>query len=187
MFYEVIHRKGLCMFLGIALAIAGLVVGFGGNTVISKKKLNSAEDSVKKELDKSKKEREKIISDAKAEADTIIETAKKEEVQRRKEIKEIEILKAEVTAHIQDFEFHLAAEKLYHYIWHRLADEIIEQEKERQRSGSAESLIELTESYALLEYLLLESLKMLHPFMPFITEEIWQIFRPGTMLMVEHW
>ena len=42
-------------------------------------------------------------------------------------------------------------------------------------------------SYALLEYLLLESLKILHPFMPFITEEIYQIFRPGKMLMVENW
>jgi ribonuclease Y len=78
------------MFLGIALAIAGLVVGFGGNTVINKKKLNSAEDVVKKEIDKSKKEREKIISEAKTEADAILETAKKDEVQRRKEVKDIE-------------------------------------------------------------------------------------------------
>ena len=78
------------MFLGIALAIAGLVVGFGGNTALNKKKLNSAEDSAKKEIDKSKKEREKIISEAKTEADGILENAKKEEAQRRRENKEIE-------------------------------------------------------------------------------------------------
>ena len=61
---------------------------------------------------------------------------------------------------------------------------IIEAEKSKLRDGSAD---EKAKSYELLEYLLLESLKMLHPFMPFITEEIYQIFRPGKMLMVERW
>jgi valyl-tRNA synthetase len=102
----------------------------------------------------------------------------------RAEIKELADLKAEVTNHIEDFEFHLAGEKLYHYTWHRLADEIIEQEKKKLADGTD---AEKAESYALLQHLLLESLKMLHPFMPFITEEIWQIFRPGTILMVERW
>ncbi len=78
------------MYLGIILAIAGLVVGFGGNTVYSKKKINSAEDVVKKEIDKSKKDAEKIISEARVEADSIMETARKEESARRKEVKEIE-------------------------------------------------------------------------------------------------
>jgi ribonuclease Y len=78
------------MFLGIALAIAGLVVGFGGNTALNKKKLDSVEDNAKKEIDKSKKERDKIISEARAEADAILDNAKKEESQRRKEVKEIE-------------------------------------------------------------------------------------------------
>ena len=44
-----------------------------------------------------------------------------------------------------------------------------------------------SESYAMLEHLLLSSITMLHPFMPFITEEIYQTFRPGNMLMVERW
>jgi valyl-tRNA synthetase len=102
----------------------------------------------------------------------------------REEIKELAALKAEVTEHIEDFDFHLAGEKLYHYIWHTLADKIIEAEKKKLSDGTD---AEKAESYALLECLLLESLKTLHPFMPFITEEIWQIFRPGKMLMVEHW
>ncbi len=102
----------------------------------------------------------------------------------REEIKELGAFKTEVTNHIEDFEFHLAGEKLYHYTWHRLADEIIEQEKKKLADGTD---AEKAQSYALLEHLLLESLKMLHPFMPFITEEIWQIFRPGKMLMVEKW
>jgi valyl-tRNA synthetase len=109
--------------------------------------------------------------------------------EHKKLLDDIFILKRQVENYIDpmegfDFEFHLAAEKIYHYIWHTLADKIIEEEKPKLQNGTA---TEKAESYALLEYLLLESLKMLHPFMPFITEEIYQIFRPGTMLMVEEW
>ncbi len=102
----------------------------------------------------------------------------------KKYISDLEALKKEVTAHLDNFEFHLAGEKLYHYIWHELADVIIEAEKEKLKSGADEKK---AASYAVLEQLLLESLKILHPFMPFITEEIYQIFRPGKMLMVEKW
>ncbi len=98
----------------------------------------------------------------------------------RKEIKELAELKKEIDTHITQFEFHLAAEKLYHYIWHTLADTIVEQEKARLRDAGA---AEKAASYALLEHLLLGSIKMLHPFMPFITEEVYQTFRPGEMLM----
>jgi valyl-tRNA synthetase len=99
-------------------------------------------------------------------------------------LKEFETLKTEVTGHLENFEFHLAAEKIYHYIWHTLADKIIEAEKETLKSGTD---AEKAESYAVLEQLLLESMKLLHPFMPFITEEIYQTFRPGKMLMIEQW
>jgi valyl-tRNA synthetase len=102
----------------------------------------------------------------------------------RVEIKELTELKRDVTKHIDDFEFHLAGEKLYHYVWHRLADEIVEQEKAHLHDGTPG---EKADSYALLERLLLDSLKLLHPFLPFITEEIWGIFRPGKILMVERW
>jgi valyl-tRNA synthetase len=104
--------------------------------------------------------------------------------ERRAYLSELESLKSEVTAHIDGFEFHLAAEKLYHYIWHTLADKIVEAEKENLKSGSEAQKIE---SYELLEHLLLESLKMLHPFMPFITEAAYQNFRPGKVLMIEKW
>jgi valyl-tRNA synthetase len=105
-------------------------------------------------------------------------------IERRMEIEALDALKTEVTAHLEAFEFHLATEKLYHYIWHTLADKIVEAEKIALRDGDA---AQKAGSYALLEYLLLASLKMLHPFMPFVTEEIYGIFRPGTMLMVEAW
>jgi valyl-tRNA synthetase len=99
-------------------------------------------------------------------------------------VKELAALKKEITAHLEAFEFHLGGEKLYHYVWHTLADKIVEAEKKKLRDGSDE---EKAASYTLLEHLLLESLTMLHPFMPFITEEIYQIFRPGKLLMVEKW
>ena len=105
-------------------------------------------------------------------------------IAQRAEVKEIETIKTEIAKHIDDYEFHLAAEKIYHYIWHTYADKIIEAEKKKLYDGTPE---EKNESYAVLEYLLLESLKILHPFMPFITEEIYQIFRPEKMLMVEKW
>jgi valyl-tRNA synthetase len=105
-------------------------------------------------------------------------------IYHRDEMKELAALKDEVTLHIEHFEFHLAGEKIYHYVWHRLADEIIEEQKAALRDGAD---AERAAAYALLESLLLGSLKLLHPFMPFITEEIWGIFRPGTLLMVAPW
>jgi valyl-tRNA synthetase len=104
--------------------------------------------------------------------------------EHKKYLSDLVSLKSEITKHLDTFEFHLAGEKLYHYVWHELADVIIEAEKEKLKNGTDE---EKAASYAVLEQLLLESLKMLHPFMPFITEEIYQIFRPGKMLMVEKW
>ncbi len=100
------------------------------------------------------------------------------------ELQELARLKADVSARIEAFEFHLAGDALYHYVWHRLADEIIEERKAALRDGSPE---EKAAAYAVLEALLLGSLTLLHPFMPFITEEIFGIFRPGKMLMVERW
>jgi valyl-tRNA synthetase len=102
----------------------------------------------------------------------------------KKYIYEINKLKIEVTQNIEDFEFHLSAEKLYHYIWHTLADKIIEAEKETLKNGSEK---EKYESYKILEYLLTESMKLLHPFMPFITESVYRKFYPEKILMVEKW
>jgi valyl-tRNA synthetase len=102
----------------------------------------------------------------------------------KKYLMEFEALKKEISTHIEGFEFHLAAEKIYHYTWHTLADKIIEAEKAALRDGTDD---EKAASYAVLEELFLGSLKLLHPFMPFVTEAVWQKFRPGTMLMIERW
>lgn len=97
-------------------------------------------------------------------------------------------LKISVTKNIDEFKFYKAADDLYHYFWHTFADKIIEDSKKRLYDGSP---AEKRAAQETLMTILKESLKMLHPFMPFVTEEIWQIL-PRTkgeqkFLMVEKW
>ncbi len=74
----------------IVLAIAGIGVGFGANTYITKQKLGSAEDAAKKELQKAKKDGEKLVSEAREKAAEIAETARKEDQNHRKQQKDLE-------------------------------------------------------------------------------------------------
>lgn len=74
----------------IVLALVGLGIGFGANTVITKKKMGDAEVQAKKELEKTKRESQKIIAEAKEKAADIADQARKDEQTRRKEFKEIE-------------------------------------------------------------------------------------------------
>lgn len=74
----------------VVLAVAGVGVGFGANTVITKQKLGSAEEQAKKDLAKAKKEAAKLIDEAREEALKSAEDARKEEQNRRKELKDIE-------------------------------------------------------------------------------------------------
>jgi valyl-tRNA synthetase len=85
----------------------------------------------------------------------------------------------EITKEMNENKLYLVAEKLYHFFWHTFADVIIEKLK-NDMSDSAK--------YTLL-HLLKEQLKALHPFMPFITEEIWQSLpgEEGKLLMIEKW
>ncbi len=76
--------------LTIVLALAGIGIGFGANTVISKKKLGSAEEQAQKDLAKAKKEASKLIDEARQDALRVAEESKKEDQQRRREIKDIE-------------------------------------------------------------------------------------------------
>ncbi|MEI7838728.1 MAG: ribonuclease Y [bacterium] len=74
----------------IILAVAGLGVGYGASTVISKKKSGSAEEAIKKELAKAKKEADKVVEEAKTKAQEIAEEARRSEQDRRKEVKSFE-------------------------------------------------------------------------------------------------
>ncbi len=105
---------------------------------------------------------------------------------------ELSALAEEVTDDLENFRLHLAGEKLYHYFWHTFADRIIEEAKPRIAGEDSED--KRSAQYALFE-ILKTCLKLLHPFMPFITEEIWGMLpREGgstrerdNLLIVEKW
>ncbi|MEX2090541.1 MAG: valine--tRNA ligase [Candidatus Paceibacterota bacterium] len=101
----------------------------------------------------------------------------------------IDILKAlteEVTRDMDQFRFYLAAEKIYHYVWHTFADKIIEESK--VKLTSEDPVVKASAQRMLIETLT-TSLKLLHPFMPFITEEIYsKLPVPNKkLLLVENW
>lgn len=83
----------------------------------------------------------------------------------------------EVTKNIESFNLHLATESLYEFIWHEFADIYIESTKDRR-----------TEAQPVLEYVFRTCLELLHPFMPFITEELWQrLPHTAESIMVSSW
>ena len=94
----------------------------------------------------------------------------------------------EITEHLEKFQFHLASEKAYHYVWHELADTILEESKEILNGEDIEAK---RARQATLRECLTTSLKFLHPFMPFVTEKIWQELpedmRDAEMLMIAKW
>lgn len=103
----------------------------------------------------------------------------------KKLIEERKLFVGDITKDIEEYRFYMAAEKIYHYIWHTLADIILEDSKKIFTEGSEES--KLSRKQFLLETLR-TVLKILHPFMPFITEEIWQsINKDKSILMIEEW
>lgn len=74
----------------IVLAIAGIVAGYGANTVLVKRKVGTAEQQAEKELSKAKKEANRLLEDAREQANQASEEARKLEQTRRKELKDIE-------------------------------------------------------------------------------------------------
>lgn len=74
----------------IVLAIAGIGVGFGTSTVITKQRQGASEDAAKKATEDAKKAAAKILNEAKDEAAQITEQARKDENARRKEVKDLE-------------------------------------------------------------------------------------------------
>lgn len=68
----------------------GLLLGFGANSVVTKKRQGSAQDKADKELSKAKKEADRLIDQAREESNKAIEEARREEQSRRRELKDIE-------------------------------------------------------------------------------------------------
>ncbi|MEN9921402.1 MAG: valyl-tRNA synthetase, valyl-tRNA synthetase [Candidatus Parcubacteria bacterium] len=101
-------------------------------------------------------------------------------------IDEFSTLMQEITREFEEYKLYLVSEKMYHYFWHTFADIIIENSKKRIQNPISDEDTRSTKY--LLRFLLTQQLKALHPFMPFITEEIWQtINKDNTILMVSKW
>ncbi len=84
---------------------------------------------------------------------------------------------SDVTKNLESFKLHLATEALYEFIWHQFADIYIEKSKVRR-----------AEAQPTLEYVLKTSLELLHPFMPFLTEELWQKMpHEAKSIMITKW
>src|SRR5262249_46284113 len=98
----------------------------------------------------------------------------------------LDALTKDVTDDFDNYRVYLAAEKLYHYIWHELADKILEESKPilvGKDAGARAS------RQALLLKLLDRVVRLLHPFMPFVTEEIYASLptKNSSFLMVAPW
>ncbi|MEK9150880.1 MAG: valine--tRNA ligase [Patescibacteria group bacterium] len=117
----------------------------------------------------------------------------------KKKLNELTKIKKDVSKLIESFKFYAAAEKIYHYFWHTFCDKIIEEMKPRLHQdfgGQARLKNDDLKDKQAAQYVLLEiltgSLKLLHPFMPFITEEIYQNLaieqvKNKKMLITEKW
>jgi valyl-tRNA synthetase len=95
------------------------------------------------------------------------ETTKKILGELEKEFKEE---KKKYQLQMKNYRLSKALDMIYHFLWHRLADYYIEELKEALKNGNIEAL-------KVLESVYLDNLVMLHPFMPFVTEAIWQVFK----------
>ncbi len=93
-------------------------------------------------------------------------------------VEELEKTKKSATKHINEYRFGQAAEEIYDFIWHKFADKYIESSKDRRE-----------EAQETLESVLEESLRLAHPFMPFITEDLWQKLpnKKGESIMNSPW
>ena len=91
----------------------------------------------------------------------------------------------EVTENMERYELGVAAQKVYDFIWDSYCDWYIELTKSRLQGEDEDSKLRAQQ---VLCYVLTETLKLLHPFMPFITEEIWQALpHSGDYLMLQQW
>ena len=91
----------------------------------------------------------------------------------------------EITENLEKFELGIAAQKIYDFLWDVFCDWYIEIAKIRMNSDDIQTAQNARE---VLVWVMTGTLKLLHPFMPFITEEIWQTLpHKGDALIVAEW
>jgi valyl-tRNA synthetase len=90
----------------------------------------------------------------------------------------------EVNEALDRYEFAIAAQALYRFFWSEFCDWALEMEKERLRSDDGQ---ERGDAANVLAWVLERTLRLLHPVMPFVTEEIWQRFDVGDTIVHAPW
>ena len=91
----------------------------------------------------------------------------------------------EVTENIEKFELGLGLQKVYDFIWEEFCDWYIEMVKPRLYDRESEGRLE---AQYVLNFVLGNAMKLLHPYMPFITEEIYtHLINDGRSIMISEW
>ena len=104
------------------------------------------------------------------------------EIEDKWVLSKLNTLSKEVCENLDKYEIGIAAAKIYDFIWDTYCDWYIELTKPRLNSGDE---ARARSAQQVLLYVLTDILKLLHPFMPFITEEIWQALpHDGEALMI---
>ena len=86
------------------------------------------------------------------------------------------------TENLEKLLLHEAAQEIYQFVWHEFADIYLEASKNQLLDEKLK-----TNTLSTLNFSLLTILKLLHPFMPFVTEEIWSKLNQKNLLMVAEW
>ncbi|MCH7882900.1 valine--tRNA ligase [Patescibacteria group bacterium] len=102
----------------------------------------------------------------------------------RKILESLKKTKKEVTRHIDHYQFGHALHKLYDFFWHDFCDQYLESSKKQLGDPALK-----TRTQEILVLVLTDCLRLLHPFLPHITENIWEAVRASSkdLLMVESW
>ena len=137
------------------------------------------------------KNNEKIYSaDASVDGDARYPVSAPDEVKISEEdekiILELNEIINDITTDFENYRLYMAAEKIYHYIWHKLADQIIEESKPIL---NGDDYAAKASRQKCLLMVLRKCITILHPFMPFLTEEIWKDIRNDKedLLIVAEW
>lgn len=86
-------------------------------------------------------------------------------IEDKKILKRLNETIEKITTLLEKFRFSEAADTIYHFMWHEVADVYVEQVKEHT---------DLRVSLSVLRHVIINGLKLLHPFMPFVTEAVWR-------------
>ena len=107
-------------------------------------------------------------------------------VEDKQILEKLKTTKEQLERDIESFEFAKALHDLYDFFWHDFCDVYLEESKKQLSEGSEN----LKTTKEILSHVLFESLKMLHLFLPFVTETIYQklpVAERKKTLMIEEW